>query len=104
MAHEVHLWLRADGPPKAVAAGAKPPGPGPVVAVVARSVPHALERLRRRTVLLRERLKLAEPDRAQLNEAQRLAVETWAEEDRDHVLGVRHVPAAELVRGYGEGT
>lgn len=31
---EVHLWLRDDGePPKAIEAGATPPGPGRVVAV-----------------------------------------------------------------------
>lgn len=99
---EIHLWLRDGGGPKALAAGTRPPGPGPVVAVVARSVPQALERLARRNVLLRERLKLAKPEGAELSEAQRLAVETWADEDRDHVLGVRRVPEAELVRSYGE--
>lgn len=103
MAGEIHLWLRASGAPKALAAGSRPPGPGLVVAVVARSVPQALERWTRRNVLLRERLKLAAPEQAELTEAQRLAVETWSDEDRDHVLGVRRVPAHELVRNYGEG-
>ena len=100
MAGEIHLWLREDGElPKAVAAGAAPPGPGPVVAVRARTADLARALLGQRRVLLAERLGLAEgqePSAAQLE-----AVRTWAPADRELVQAVRVVVGFQ--RAYGQG-
>lgn len=92
---EIHLWLREDGQrPKAIGAGVKPPGPGAVVAVRARSLSEALAVIRLRRELV-QRLG-SEPTPAVVE-----ALSLASPEQGEILSAVREVPADSLVLRYG---
>ena len=96
----VYLWIRQDGQPaKVIAVGAHPPGPGKVLAVVARNGADA-----RRVVA--ERLALIERLAARVGRAlsaEDLTLLTAGQpEQAELISAVREVAPAEFTHRHGE--